>query len=226
MGKPWWHEAFPDFRFLSTSELPPGSVSGYFFTTPVVDMSVYLEPYLRCRLESGGGSLLCRDVTGWEEPLAFARLVVNCTGIGARSLTHDEGLFPDVRQIHACGRKASSRPGFFLPRISSEGPVWVVRRSTDWVLGTERGDDRCSLVDSRASALIQNRCARFFPELTKARLPEARVGIRPGRASVRLEAECFGVSKTIIHHYGHGAAGLTLSWGSARAVLALLRAWG
>jgi hypothetical protein len=40
-------------------------------------------------------------------------------------------------------------------------------------------------------------------------------GVRPFRnGSYRLEAETIG-SKFIVHNYGHGGAGITLSWGCA-----------
>lgn len=52
------------------------------------------------------------------------------------------------------------------------------------------------------------------------------VGLRPFRPDgFRIEAEPLG-AKTLVHHYGHGGAGVTLSWGTARiaADLAMQRA--
>jgi D-amino-acid oxidase len=43
-----------------------------------------------------------------------------------------------------------------------------------------------------------------------------RVGLRPSRPSVRLERV-----GDVIHCYGHGGAGVTLSWGCADEVVAL-----
>lgn len=43
------------------------------------------------------------------------------------------------------------------------------------------------------------------------------VGLRPGRREVRLEAEEME-GGTVIHDYGHGGAGITLSWGCAAEV--------
>ncbi|HEY1132853.1 MAG TPA: FAD-dependent oxidoreductase [Roseateles sp.] len=58
------------------------------------------------------------------------------------------------------------------------------------------------------------------------RIVDITVGIRPFRAQgPRIEAEKrFG--KTLIHHYGHGGSGWSLSWGSAQRALALLQAGG
>ncbi len=58
------------------------------------------------------------------------------------------------------------------------------------------------------------------------RIIDIAVGIRPFRAQgPRIEAEHrFG--KTLVHHYGHGGSGWSLSWGSARQALALVKASG
>jgi glycine/D-amino acid oxidase-like deaminating enzyme len=46
------------------------------------------------------------------------------------------------------------------------------------------------------------------------RVIRTSVGLRPHRpAGVRLEAERFGAT-TVIHNYGHGGAGVSLSWGT------------
>jgi D-amino-acid oxidase len=47
------------------------------------------------------------------------------------------------------------------------------------------------------------------------------VGLRPARPAVRLEAEA-RPGGTIVHNYGHGGAGVTLSWGCAAAATDLL----
>ena len=52
-----------------------------------------------------------------------------------------------------------------------------------------------------------------------------RVGLRPARRTVRLEAVP-GETGTVVHCYGHGGSGVTLAWGCADDVLALVRAAG
>ena len=46
-----------------------------------------------------------------------------------------------------------------------------------------------------------------------------RVGLRPARPEVRLEAEPLRTGGAV-HDYGHGGAGVTLSWGRAREIAA------
>ena len=48
-----------------------------------------------------------------------------------------------------------------------------------------------------------------------------RVGLRPFRPQVRLEAEPSGSGPLVVHNYGHGGAGVTLSWGCAREAAGL-----
>ena len=47
------------------------------------------------------------------------------------------------------------------------------------------------------------------------------MGLRPARPQVRLEAEDVGGSR-VVHCYGHGGAGVTLSWGCADEVAGLV----
>lgn len=53
------------------------------------------------------------------------------------------------------------------------------------------------------------------PVIDAARIREVRVGLRPFRApGFVVDAERLD-GKTLVHHYGHGGAGITLFWGSA-----------
>jgi len=60
------------------------------------------------------------------------------------------------------------------------------------------------------------------PDLSDNRILRFVAGIRPyRRGGIRIERESLG-GKTLIHNYGHGGAGVTLSWGSAEEVVRLL----
>lgn len=62
--------------------------------------------------------------------------------------------------------------------------------------------------------------------VSPARVIRTEVGLRPFRRSGFLvRADTFG-NKLLIHNYGHGGAGVTLSWGSAHLVLEELRESG
>jgi D-amino-acid oxidase len=51
-------------------------------------------------------------------------------------------------------------------------------------------------------------------------------GLRPHRAkSYRLEPEIFG-NKLVVHNYGHGGAGITMSWGCAHEIVDIVSSHG
>ncbi len=47
-------------------------------------------------------------------------------------------------------------------------------------------------------------------------------GLRPVRSTVRLERERVAPNRWLINNYGHGGAGVTLSWGCADEVVSLI----
>ena len=57
---------------------------------------------------------------------------------------------------------------------------------------------------------------RLFPmRLTADRVARVVVGLRPYRpAGFVVKAEALG-AKRLVHNYGHGGAGITLSWGTS-----------
>ena len=74
------------------------------------------------------------------------------------------------------------------------------------------------------AARILRDCAAVFPSLRGARVVAERVGLRPVRPAVRLEAEALPGGRVLWHNYGHGGAGVTLSWGCAAELTAAVLA--
>jgi len=65
-----------------------------------------------------------------------------------------------------------------------------------------------------------------LPGIKDAPIKTVFVGLRPGRTAVRVEDELIreGVRQiNVIHNYGHGGSGVTLSWGCAQEVVHLAR---
>ena len=54
--------------------------------------------------------------------------------------------------------------------------------------------------------------------LSGVQVLEDKVGLRPVRPTIRLEAELLSGDGLCVHNYGHGA-GVTLSWGCAEEAL-------
>jgi len=67
-------------------------------------------------------------------------------------------------------------------------------------------------------------CAAAVPALAGVRVLGHRVGLRPVRPTVRLERaeRGDGFAGPLVHNYGHGGGGVTLSWGCAREAAALV----
>ncbi len=63
-------------------------------------------------------------------------------------------------------------------------------------------------------------CATVDPRVLGAPVLEHRVGLRPYRPEVRLEAEPLADGRVLWHNYGHGGGGVTLSWGCALEIAA------
>ena len=65
-------------------------------------------------------------------------------------------------------------------------------------------------------------CLSEDPQFIKENIIGTNVGIRPFRKTgVRIEAESVD-GKLIVHNYGYGGSGLTLSFGGVQEVLAIL----
>ena len=69
--------------------------------------------------------------------------------------------------------------------------------------------------------LILDKVEALWPDLDRDLIVGGAVGLRPSRSEVRLEVEVI-TGRTIVHNYGHGGAGVTLSWGCADEVASLV----
>jgi D-amino-acid oxidase len=103
------------------------------------------------------------------------------------------------------------------------GVTYIVPRSNDCILGgTSQPHARHLQPDMDTANGIIERCAQFVPEVRNARVLEHRVGLRPGRPTIRLEAARQPGGGLVVHNYGHGGAGVTLSWGCAEEAVGLI----
>jgi D-amino-acid oxidase len=213
-----FRSAAPDLRELSPSELPRGFERGFELSVPVCEMPLYLE-YLLRRFESAGGVVELRRLASLDEALAKASLVVNCVGLAARELVGDPHMRPIRGQVLRVEKLGVER--FVLDDYDPRGVTYVIPRSHDCVIGgtTDEGVEELT-PDEAATHAILERCAELEPRLAQARILSVAVGLRPGRTEVRLERERRGAG-ALIHNYGHGGAGVTLSWGCAFEVLEL-----
>jgi D-amino-acid oxidase len=218
IAPPNWAQPFAT-RALAAGDIPAAFVSGFSIRVPLIETSKYLD-YLQTRLTKAGGGVTAdvrfKDLA--EIDNAF-NLIVNCSGIGARDLVPDPAMEPHRGQV-AVVRKLD------LPYavVCDDPPLmYAIPRAQDCVLGgtNEVSDNRAP--DSSATASIIEECRRVLGFPAPDLIAE-RVGLRPGRRSgVRVGAEKLRDGRAVIHNYGHGGAGFTLSWGCAQTVLELAR---
>jgi D-amino-acid oxidase len=209
---PWWSPAVPSFA------VHPGE---WRFTVPSVEMEWYLQWLVEQVLARGGG-LVRRRVDSLAELAGSAQTLVNASGLAARTLAGDPLVHPARGQIVGV-----ANPGLVTSirdEDHPEGATYIHPRSRDVVLGgTFQPDDWNTGVDPPTSAAILRRCAGLVPELAGARVLWQAAGLRPARHGgprVELDPAPLPDGTRVIHNYGHGGAGVTLSWGCEVAALA------
>lgn len=219
---PEWRADVAGFRAAVAGELAAGMAGGWVFRVPVVRMSVHLA-WLAARLaERGVPIVLGRqlDPDDLAAALSEHRAVVNCSGLGARELVADDSLRPIRGQIVRVS--PGHAPRFVQAADDPRAVTYIIPRPDCTVLGGTTEPGEWSLEpDPDVTEAILARCRALVPALAAAQVLSVAVGLRPGRPTVRLEAERRD-GGLLVHNYGHGGAGLTLSRGCASAVLALI----
>jgi D-amino-acid oxidase len=211
---PVWASAVPDLRRIGSP--PAGFKDGWSFTSPVIDMPVYL-PYLVKRLEQAGGTLTRAALSALPTE---ADLVINCTGLGARLTAGDPTVVPVRGQVLTVEQFGLTE--WLGADTDSSDLTYVIPREHDVVVGgTSQPDSWDMAVHESTAKDILTRAIELVPQLRKAKVLRHRVGLRPARPAIRCEIVRTG-DQRVIHCYGHGGSGVTLSWGCADEVLALV----
>ncbi len=216
---PEWATLLAGYRESRADELPPGFRRGWWYSAPIVRMPVYLD-YLTARLAEAGVAVHQGELPSLAAATELAPIVVNCTGIGATGLTTDPTLYPTRGQLVEV-----ENPGiehFFCEHDESPTPTYFLPHGDVLVLGGSAEEGRMDRkADEEIAREIRARCALIEPSVADARFLRHRVGLRPSRPTVRLEIERVGGGH-VVHNYGHGGAGVTVSWGCANDVLILV----
>ncbi len=213
---PDWSQPFTPHP-VASSEIPSTFTSGFSIRVPLIETGKYLA-YLSARLTTAGGSLSRGNrFTTMDEVNRDSDLIVNCTGIGAREFVPDSAMEPHRGQVAIVGK-------LDLPYavVCDDPPLmYAIPRSEDCVCGGTNDVSEDRRPDPATTFRLIKECERILNRPMPALLRE-RVGLRPGRRSgVRVEAEKLRDGRTVIHNYGHGGSGFTLSWGCAETVLEL-----
>ncbi|KAM8833540.1 D-aspartate oxidase [Synchiropus picturatus] len=219
---PFFADLLPSFRLMTDRELKqfPGHKFGHAFSTIKCECSTYLL-WLENRLKKAGGRVQQRKVNRLEE-LSGYDIIINCSGLGARTLVGDTTVYPvrgQVLKLEAPWLKHFIRAGdgmtYIYPGIHHV-TVGGTRQQDDWRLEVDDGDTQS----------ILQRCSQLVPSIGKAKVLGQWVGLRPSRRNPRVEREVVqlgGRRVPVVHNYGHGGWGVTLAWGTALDALGLVR---
>src|SRR5207245_3406040 len=182
--------------------------SGFAVTVPLTDTTIYLD-YLANRFQKAGGEIQANvRFKKLEDVDPGFDLVINCAGIGARELAHDVDLEPHRGQVAIVPKIDNLKCAI----VCDDDPLmYAIPRANDCVFGgTNAVSDNLSPDPATRKALVAE-CTRVLG-IESPRVLRERVGLRPFRKSgVRLEREKLSDGRVVIHNYGHGGSGFTLS---------------
>ena len=216
--EPWWLDAVPGERVRASTrtELPMDYGDGRAVQVPCVQAPQYLD-WLTRRFAALGGRIAIQSLDRLDdlpEPV-----VVDCAGAGAAALTGDRDLTPVRGQVAYVRTRRPLR--FMVDELGPNALAYILPRPDVVVLGgtAEDGDtDLRPREETTRHILAKTR--RMQPELAEASYVGAAVGLRPARREVRLEGNHLDDGRLVVHDYGHGGSGFTLSWGCADEVVA------
>lgn len=213
-----WTGAVPAVEEVGRDNLPQGAIRGLRTTMPVITSPIYL-PWLRAECRSRGVRFINRHIQAIDE-IDTEILVVAAGSNSGKLLRDDASLYPIRGQIVRL-----TNPGldeWLLDEDNPLGLTYIVPRRGDVICGGQSVvGDATTEWDQALEEAILSRSRALVPALKDSRVLSRMVGLRPGRPKVRVE-RVPGHSRTVIACYGHGGAGVTLSWGTARSVVRLI----
>ena len=225
--------------------LESGAVDAYELLVPVIDTDVSMKWLIDLVLRKGGKLVTDKingDLLAQERTLIMrfnSDSIVNATGLASKELTSDSTCYPlrgallrfindgqDFPKITAAMSIAADASldneiVFLVPRNDNILVVGGIAQREEWDLDLT--------LDSPIIQRMRARCEDFLPCLKNARLdseyPLAQ-GLRPGReANIRVERETRNHDthpSRIVHSYGHGGSGWSLSFGCAEEVAGMV----
>ncbi|ALD64195.1 ABC transporter substrate-binding protein [Arthrobacter sp. LS16] len=218
-----WTRIVAGTEEASPADLPDGAHAGVWATVPIITMSTYLG-WLRGQVEALGVKFEKRTVGDLVELKDEADLVVLAAGLrGGELLGDDETVYPIRGQVV---RLANTKKltQWLCDDDYPQGVSYIIPRREDIIVGgTDTANDWNREVEPQTSVDILERAAKLVPELEGLEVLEHKVGLRPARETIRLD-HVAGHPLPVIAAYGHGGAGVTLSWGTAQRVVELAEA--
>ncbi|KAH6645882.1 nucleotide-binding domain-containing protein [Truncatella angustata] len=220
-----------------------GAVDAYELMAPIIDTDKAME-WLTRLVQDKGAQLVTEtinddllNVEGKLRTRFGADVIINCTGLQGQVLAGDSTVYPirgglirvindgsDFPKVEAAltitadAVHDSNEIVFLVPRNDNILLIGGIAEPHEWDLNLT--------LDSPIIRRMRERCEAFLPDLKAARVdpdyPLAQ-GLRPFRGNnVRVERELRRPNSRIVHSYGQGGAGWSLSFGCAHDVLLLV----
>lgn len=214
----WWGDLVANcsFRKLQGEEVPSGIPHAYELDVPFIEPLVYLD-YLYKKIQGYGVELVPANLQRLEEVFEKDNIVVNCTGLGARELCGDQEVYSSAGYILKA--KFEEQPkSIVLEYDHEEGSgnlVYIFSHEEYTVLGGTAYSPRAmNFIETEIQEEILSRCKMLDNNISNGKIIKSLIGDRPMRKEIRLQRDP-DPTKRIIHNYGHGGAGFTVSWGCA-----------
>ena len=219
-SEPSWKDMVFGFRHVDMDSEEARAVNApsdctdiWSFLTYILNCSNYLK-WLMSLFRQHGGLVEKRKIFSLDELNSYD-IIINCTGLGSNELLGDHTLQP-ARGQHVLVEAPWVSHFAVNIRDSSGKLTYVQPRVSNVILGgmIQRGN-WSKEVDPETKKRILTDCKKIVPSLSKAKIVDDWVCLRPLRRSIRLEADRSRSGTPVIHCYGHGGQGGMLSWGCA-----------
>jgi len=219
--------------------------SGYYFNSILVECRKYL-PWLKKTIKAMGADIKLEKVDNMQSLSGRFDMVFNCCGIGARELVGDKDVVP-IRGVLIRANAPQIKHCYYFDDDS-----YIVPCFDSLVIGgiREKGNFNLEVSQSDKDELWA-RARGYLPTLANAETLWEWAGLRPHRDPIRVEGELmrfktisttsskhlpislltltsnlqdtFHDTLPVIHNYGHGGHGVTLSWGTAVEAVEILK---
>ncbi len=209
-SEPWFAGKFAGFRHPKAGEISDQYPDAHVLDkAPVVDPTVYL-PWLQKQVQAAGGTIEQHDVTTLAGCPSKYSVIVNCSGLEARTLAGDKGVFPSRLQV------VTIKPnGFDKVVFDDEGPnkrACIVAHRDYIKLGAVF-DERIETLETEEKHTLDilERCRRMVPGFKADRDDVISVtrALRPEREGwlICVEQTALDDGRTVIQNYGHDGMG-------------------
>jgi D-amino-acid oxidase len=214
-----WATTVPNNRPAQTDELPADATGGTVCTVPIVTMTKYL-PWLQTRCTELDVKWQWRRAETLSDAAPPDAVVVLATGLSSHGLHPDDGLHPVRGQVLRIGQVSVNR--WIIDDANPAGPTYIIPRADEIICGGTAEVGATDLVPDKATERrILDTVIKLDPALGEGTALGSKVGLRPGRHLIQLHTR-YQEQRHVIHSYGHGGSGVTVSWGVAQATLDLI----